>query len=90
MIMNRMDMLAWLRKQLEDADADLLREMVQTLAEMLMGRGGGCLSHIAFANADLPVRAEQTDAIVPFDRIEENLDARTRTPKSPSIAAAAG
>ncbi len=37
MIMNRMDMLAWLRKQLEDADADLLREMVETFAELLMG-----------------------------------------------------
>jgi len=36
-ITDRMDVLAWLRKQLEDADADLLREMVQTFAETLMG-----------------------------------------------------
>jgi putative transposase len=32
----RMDPLAWLRKQLEDADVDLLREMVRTFAENLM------------------------------------------------------
>ena len=37
MITDRMDVLAWLRKQLEDADADLLRQMVQTFAETLMG-----------------------------------------------------
>jgi putative transposase len=32
----RMDPLAWLRKQLEDADVDLLREMVRAFAENLM------------------------------------------------------
>lgn len=32
-----MDLMAWLRKQLEEADADLLREMVRTFAEALMG-----------------------------------------------------
>jgi Transposase, Mutator family len=32
-----MDLLAWLRKQLEEADADLLREMVRCFAEALMG-----------------------------------------------------
>ena len=31
-----MDLLGWLRKQLEDADADLLREMVRSFAEALM------------------------------------------------------
>ncbi len=31
-----MDPLSWLRKQLEGADVDLLREMVRTFAEMLM------------------------------------------------------
>jgi len=36
-ITDRMDLLVWLRKQLEDADADLLREMVRTFAETLMG-----------------------------------------------------
>ncbi len=29
-----MDLGDWLRKQLEDADADMLREMVTTMAEM--------------------------------------------------------
>jgi len=33
---SRMDPLSWLRKQLEVADVDLLREMVRTFAEMLM------------------------------------------------------
>jgi putative transposase len=33
---SRMDPLAWLRKQLEEADVDLLREMVRTFAENLM------------------------------------------------------
>ncbi len=37
MITDRMDVLEWLRNQLEDADADLLREMVRTFAETLMG-----------------------------------------------------
>ncbi|MGH3369384.1 MAG: IS256 family transposase, partial [Nocardioidaceae bacterium] len=32
-----MDALGWLRKHLESADVDLLREMVQTFAEALMG-----------------------------------------------------
>jgi len=30
---SRMDPLSWLRKQLEVADVDLLREMVRTLCE---------------------------------------------------------
>jgi putative transposase len=33
---SRMDPLAWLRKQLEEADVDLLREMVRVFAEQLM------------------------------------------------------
>ena len=36
MVDSRMDPLSWLRKQLEVADVDLLREMVRTFAEMLM------------------------------------------------------
>ncbi len=36
MITDRMDVLGWLRNQLEDADTDLLRQMVQTFAEALM------------------------------------------------------
>ena len=31
-----MDLLEWLRKQLEEADADLLREMMRLMASMLM------------------------------------------------------
>lgn len=37
MINNRMDALEWLRKQLESDDNDLLREMVRSFAEELMG-----------------------------------------------------
>jgi hypothetical protein len=33
-----MDVNAWLRKQLEQASPDLLREMLQDFAEALMGR----------------------------------------------------
>ena len=36
MINTRMDMNDWLRKQLEEADPDPLREMVRTFAETLM------------------------------------------------------
>jgi hypothetical protein len=32
-----MDLLAWLRKQRAEAEPDLLREMVPTFAEELMG-----------------------------------------------------
>ena len=39
MINTRMDMSDWLRKQLEEADPDLLREMVRSFAETLMGAG---------------------------------------------------
>ena len=37
MITERMDLLGWLRKQLAEADTDLLREMVCSFAEALMG-----------------------------------------------------
>jgi putative transposase len=36
-ITERMDLLGWLRKQLAEADSDLLREMVRSFAEALMG-----------------------------------------------------
>ena len=36
MINDRMDVNEWLRKQLEAAEPDLLREMVQSFAEALM------------------------------------------------------
>lgn len=37
MVKDRVEGLAWLRKQLESADVDLLREMVRAMAETLMG-----------------------------------------------------
>lgn len=37
MVTEKVNSLAWLRKQVEAADTDLLREMVQKMAEMLMG-----------------------------------------------------
>ena len=37
MVASSMELLTWLRKQVEAADGDLLREMVQTFAEALMG-----------------------------------------------------
>ena len=37
MVTEKVDGVAWLRKQVEAADKDLLREMVQRMAEMLMG-----------------------------------------------------
>lgn len=36
MVKERVGSLAWLRKRIEDADADLLREMVKAVAEVLM------------------------------------------------------
>ena len=36
MVESRMDPLVWLRKKLEDADVDLLREMLRSFAERLM------------------------------------------------------
>jgi putative transposase len=36
-----MDALSWLRKQLEDADRDLLRAMVKEMAEALMSADAG-------------------------------------------------
>ena len=37
MVINRVDGLAWLRKQIEAADRDLLAEMVKAVVEALMG-----------------------------------------------------
>lgn len=43
MVELRMDPLSWLRKQLETADVDLLREMVRTFAETLMSADADAL-----------------------------------------------
>ena len=45
---NNMDLLAWLRKQLEQAEPDLLREMVRSFAEALMGAEADSLCGAAF------------------------------------------
>ena len=43
-----MDLLAWLRKQLQQADPDLLREMVRSFAEKLMGAEANALCGASF------------------------------------------
>ena len=43
-----MDPLAWLRKQLEEADVDLLREMVRSFVEALMGAEADALCGAGF------------------------------------------
>jgi len=45
---NNMDPLAWLRKQLAEAEPDLLREMVRTFAEALMGAEADALCGAGF------------------------------------------
>lgn len=45
---NNMDLLAWLRKQLAEAEPDLLREMVKSFAEALMGAEADALCGAAF------------------------------------------
>lgn len=48
MVETRMDPLAWLRKQLEEADVDLLREMVRSFAETLMSADADALCGAAY------------------------------------------
>src|SRR6266702_7280792 len=43
-----MEPLEWLRKQLEDADVDLLREMVATFVQALMGAEADALCGAAY------------------------------------------
>jgi len=45
---NNMDLLAWLRKQLAEVEPDLLREMVKSFAEALMGAEADALCGAAF------------------------------------------
>jgi len=45
---NNMDLLGWLRKQLAEAEPDLLREMVRTFAEALMGAEADALCGAAY------------------------------------------
>jgi hypothetical protein len=46
-----MDLVGWLRKHLEAADTDLLREMVLGFVQALMGRRGGCAVRRAAGSA---------------------------------------
>ncbi len=48
MASNNMDLLGWLRKQLAEAEPDLLREMVKSFAEALMGAEADALCGAAF------------------------------------------
>ncbi len=45
---NNMDLLGWLRKQLAEAEPDLLREMVRSFAEALMGAEADALCGAAY------------------------------------------
>jgi transposase-like protein len=47
-VVSTMEPLAWLRKQLETADVDLLREMVSTFTAMLMGAEADALCGAAY------------------------------------------
>ena len=48
MAKDNMDLLGWLRKQLAEAEPDLLREMVRSFAEALMGAEADALCGAAF------------------------------------------
>ena len=48
MVENNMDLLGWLRKQLAEAEPDLLREMVKSFAEALMGAEADALCGATF------------------------------------------
>ena len=56
MVENTMDTLSWLRKRLEQASLDLLREMVQGFAEALMGAEADALCGVAYGERS-PERA---------------------------------
>lgn len=51
MVKDRVEGLAWLRKQLEVADVDLLREMVRAMAEKLMGAEADNLCGAAYGQS---------------------------------------
>ncbi len=48
MAKDNLDLLAWLRKQLAEAEPDLLREMVKSFAEALMGAEADALCGAPF------------------------------------------
>jgi transposase-like protein len=58
MVQDRVEGLAWLRKQLETADVDLLREMVGAMAATLMGAEADSLCGAAYGQSG-PERVNQ-------------------------------
>jgi len=48
MVENRMDSLEWLRKQLEEGDPDLLRQMIKTFSETLMSAEVDAINNAGF------------------------------------------
>lgn len=58
MVKDRVEGLAWLRKQLETADVDLLREMVRAMAETMMGAEADSLCGAAYGQS-VPERVNQ-------------------------------
>ena len=48
MVVSTMEPLVWLRKQLETADVDLLREMVSTFIAALMGADADAMCGAAY------------------------------------------
>ncbi len=51
MVTPSMDVLDWLRKQLKEADADLLREMLSTFVQTLMGAEADALCNAPTGSA---------------------------------------
>jgi len=60
MVKEKVGALAWLRKQLATADKDLLREMVKTIAEMLMGAEADSVCGAAYRRASPSARTSAT------------------------------
>jgi transposase-like protein len=58
MVKEKVGALAWLRKRVESADKDLLREMVKTMAEMLVGAEAESVCGAAYRQAS-PERTNQ-------------------------------
>ena len=58
MVMDRVEGLAWLRKQVEAADRDLLRELLKAVVEALMGAEAEVLCGAAYGQRS-PERVNQ-------------------------------
>jgi putative transposase len=67
-----MDLLGWLRKHLEEADADLLRQLVATFVQALMGAEADALCGAALGERS-PERVNRRNG-----HRERRLDAQCR------------